>query len=390
MKKNVIFLCFVWLLSLSAIASDAVGGIEFAHVSWSEAVAKAKAEKKLIFIDFYTQWCGPCMNMAQEVFVLPTVGNYYNTHFVNLKIDAETGEGKELAQKYGVKSYPTYAFIDPLTQELVHRSSSRQSGEAFIKTAANALNPKTRSPYLMAEFEKGNKERAFLINYIEYMKSIYRQDDVRKAFDLLISTGASLDQADIWNLYVNSINGPSNPYLLQVSEKYDHFVRLYGKEAVDKKLAAETTYMPLAELDKLCDFKGKKFNRDMIEINSVLRNKDYATAITRIDALIADPATDRQQLIDRLKFMVRGGISESSPAEWSKKCLEYLQFIAYNSAERRDPYIHQEYASALEQYLRLTSSKADFPKSVLTAPTTGKSAYTMRPDNLKAKPIKKK
>ena len=100
----------------------------------AEAVAKAKAENKLIFIDFYTQWCGPCLNMAQTVFSLPTVGYYYNQTFINLKIDAEEGEGITLAKKYGVRSYPTYAFIDPATEEIVHRSSSRQTPEQFIQT----------------------------------------------------------------------------------------------------------------------------------------------------------------------------------------------------------------------------------------------------------------
>lgn len=72
--------------------------------------------------------------MAQTVFSLPTVGYYYNQTFINLKIDAEEGEGITLAKKYGVRSYPTYAFIDPATEEIVHRSSSRQTPEQFIQT----------------------------------------------------------------------------------------------------------------------------------------------------------------------------------------------------------------------------------------------------------------
>ena len=119
---------------------------QFLHgTTWTEAVAKAKAENKLIFIDFYTQWCGPCLNMAQTVFSLPTVGYYYNQTFINLKIDAEEGEGITLAKKYGVRSYPTYAFIDPATEEIVHHSSSRQTPEQFIQTGKDATVPTKRS-----------------------------------------------------------------------------------------------------------------------------------------------------------------------------------------------------------------------------------------------------
>ena len=73
----------------------------------------AKKEKKPIFIDFYTQWCGPCLNMAENIFTLGSVGNFYNDHFVCLKIDAETGEGVELAKKYEVASFPTFVFVNP-------------------------------------------------------------------------------------------------------------------------------------------------------------------------------------------------------------------------------------------------------------------------------------
>ena len=103
--KKYILLIFACIYAIHLNAQNA--GINFLHgTTWAEAVAKAKAENKLIFIDFYTQWCGPCMNMAQTVFSLPTVGYYYNQTFINLKIDAEEGEGITLAKKYGVRSYP--------------------------------------------------------------------------------------------------------------------------------------------------------------------------------------------------------------------------------------------------------------------------------------------
>ena len=117
MKKIIISLLlavtFVTAKAENTISEVANPGINFSHQSWSEVVAKAKAENKLIFIDFYTQWCGPCLNMAQNVFTLPAIGAYYNSHFVCAKIDAENGEGVTLAKKYGIYSYPTYIFVDP-------------------------------------------------------------------------------------------------------------------------------------------------------------------------------------------------------------------------------------------------------------------------------------
>ena len=78
--KKLIFL-FSLFIAFQAVAQE---GIRFRHCSWEEAKAMAKKEKKPIFIDFYTQWCGPCLNMAENIFTLGSVGNFYNDHFVCL------------------------------------------------------------------------------------------------------------------------------------------------------------------------------------------------------------------------------------------------------------------------------------------------------------------
>lgn len=145
MKKLVFSLFFIAIL-LSATAQES--GIRFFHGSWDEAVTLAKKEKKKIFIDFFTEWCGPCLNMALTVFPLPQVGEMYNKNFVCLKIDAEKGEGRELAKKYGIHSYPSYIFVNPKTETLIHRSGGNKPAADFIADAEGALDPKLSSVYL--------------------------------------------------------------------------------------------------------------------------------------------------------------------------------------------------------------------------------------------------
>ncbi|SOE20068.1 Thioredoxin [Spirosomataceae bacterium TFI 002] len=114
-----ILLCIA-LISIVSIGSYAQSGIKFEHGNWDAVVAKAKAENKLIFMDAYTTWCGPCKLLQKKVFPDVELGNFYNKEFINVKIDMENGEGPGLAAKYPVRGYPTLMFIDPNTQKVVN------------------------------------------------------------------------------------------------------------------------------------------------------------------------------------------------------------------------------------------------------------------------------
>lgn len=112
MMLAVIASAFVWKSEQKSTFQDAVG-IKFKGISLDEAKTQAKSSGKIIFIDCYTDWCGPCKKMAASSFKDPKVAALFNEKFINLKVEMEKSEdGPGLARMYGVKAYPTLLFID--------------------------------------------------------------------------------------------------------------------------------------------------------------------------------------------------------------------------------------------------------------------------------------
>jgi thiol:disulfide interchange protein len=114
MKVLAIVMITMGLMGLSFVnaPSNSPEGINFENISFEDALKKAKKEKKLIFVDAYAVWCGPCKWMEANTFREKEVGDAFNKKFINLKIDMEKGEGPELARKYNVRAYPTMFLID--------------------------------------------------------------------------------------------------------------------------------------------------------------------------------------------------------------------------------------------------------------------------------------
>ncbi len=100
---------------------------------------QAKAENKLIFLDFYTTWCLPCRVMDEEVFSLASTGTAIDKNFISYKIDAEKGNGPTLATVYNVYAYPTLLFLDA-DGNVLKRKDGSLSNSKFLNLAKSALS----------------------------------------------------------------------------------------------------------------------------------------------------------------------------------------------------------------------------------------------------------
>ena len=147
-------------------------GIQFEIGSWKEVLQKAKQENKLIFVDLYTTWCGPCKKMAAETFPQQAVGDYFNKNFVNYKIDAEKGEGPELAGKYEVSAYPTLVFVNA-AGELVYKFMGVRTADKLIAEGEKAVRLYALAPRIAAmekEYQQGKRGKVFLGEYYALLK----------------------------------------------------------------------------------------------------------------------------------------------------------------------------------------------------------------------------
>ncbi|MFS4455671.1 thioredoxin family protein [Maribacter sp. 2304DJ31-5] len=236
-KKITVLIAF-FALSITANAQ----GIQFFKGTFDEAIAKAKEENKLVFVDFYTTWCGPCKMMSKRVFPQKIVGDYFNEKFVSIKIDAEKGEGIALADTYKVEAYPTLVYINSDKTEKDRFGSATSSGQELVDFSKQVLGEGIDFLAFFENYEKnGNRD----LNYVREIirkGAVYAQGrkDVKeqgrwfsRVYEIAMWYFIAKDPKEMINtedfkLIAQYLEGPNNgnPTVEYVYDNYDAFKKV--------------------------------------------------------------------------------------------------------------------------------------------------------------------
>ena len=140
------------------------------NLSMKEILAKAKKEKKFVFIDVMATWCAPCKKMDREVFSDAGVARVLNENFISVKVQADSTadddaatvrfreDAKEIDRKYRITSYPTYIFLNPDGVVVDKQGIKRvASAELFTKRAGSLLNGQNTYVGFLQRYAKGER-----------------------------------------------------------------------------------------------------------------------------------------------------------------------------------------------------------------------------------------
>ncbi len=164
---KILYYLAIFLLPVSATAQ----GIEFFEGSLEEAMEKAASEEKLIFVDCYTTWCGPCKMMSNNIFPLKNVGDFYNKNYVALKLNMEKEKGMKFGSKYPVSAYPTLFYLNE-KGEIIQKVVGAKREQEFLAIGKEMIKKNDRSDDFAQRFEDGERDYDFVLKYIKELNKV--------------------------------------------------------------------------------------------------------------------------------------------------------------------------------------------------------------------------
>jgi TonB family protein len=172
--KKITYLLSLLLWGQFSFAQEKIHWMKIDELEAAEA-----KEPRVVMVDVYTQWCGPCKMMSNQTFTHPDVVKYMNEHFYCVKFDAESGDsvvfkGKvyknpdfkpgtmgrngvhELTMNLGVNAYPTLIFFDEALNPIapITGFQSVENFEIFAKVFASGEYKKITTQEAWAEYQK--------------------------------------------------------------------------------------------------------------------------------------------------------------------------------------------------------------------------------------------
>lgn len=249
---------------------------------------------KIVFIDFYTVWCGPCKRMDKEVLTDSTISRLVESKFILLKIDAEKGYGIALSKKYNVTSYPTYVFLNSNAIP-IYKANGYMPKNDFLTQLGFAIsesNEKVTIEELDSLYYINRYNTAFLYHYL--VRRTQLKLDNSDLLDHYITLLPESEKNKIDNLQLITNNGdrkskslqigPSLELLIKNADKLKHLKDVYNLNFYIENAKQKTLKKAIDNKnDSLLNLVLKNTNSDDIFDNEHTIKLEYYSKINDID-----------------------------------------------------------------------------------------------------------
>lgn len=307
MKRFVCGALPLLVLVLSSYShADSSSGIDFFKGTFEEALELAEQEEKLVFVDVYTTWCGPCKVMSETVFPDQEVGEYFNSRFISYKLDAEDEsiDGPRISNAYDVGAYPTLLFLKPDGFE-IGRGVAGYDKEGLLGLAEDLLNEQSANTELLAKleakYEEGDRDKSLIQEYL-YTASLvsaasYGSDShyeslqkMGKIFDEYIAThvddvASLINEKDFQLIRSYAARRPkSHPAVALVFDNYDAYSEIVAEFALCY-FVLESNYSTVIDLASVGDPSYKDhialLDTELAQAHAVIAAEDSSNAILK-------------------------------------------------------------------------------------------------------------
>ncbi len=275
--------CFVLFLFFSPFLSNAqkAGLAILKKPDWEKVLDVAREQKKIIFVDCGTAWCGPCKKFASEVLTDKNVRRFFNKNFINVYIDIEKDDMPPVASLPWLGSVPTFLFIDAFRKEVIHSHIGFLNAEALLDLATDVKMGKETIRVLKEQMNENGLSGRKLLMYIEKLKKGGYPFEARQYIPSYLSTLTvdSLKYEGNWKLCEDELNDVMSPLFQQIWERRDELCMWYNRERVMKKLLEVIELRLYNELnwiyqpEKFNDIDFENFVSFLLSVEN--ENKDY-------------------------------------------------------------------------------------------------------------------
>ncbi|GAA6183019.1 thioredoxin family protein [Aliiglaciecola sp. NS0011-25] len=111
-----IYLAYQWYQS--HLGQQAKDKIQIQMLDFDVALAKAQAHNKLVLADMSAIWCPTCRKLDSTIFTNDRVKDVIDENFVFARVDYDTEQGQQFAERYRVTGYPVLLILDSTGEKL--------------------------------------------------------------------------------------------------------------------------------------------------------------------------------------------------------------------------------------------------------------------------------